>query len=50
VTRVSTGEVSDAERRVWARLPDGAFEALNGLPATDLQTLLLTVARNRAAG
>jgi len=34
---------------VWARLPDGAFEALNGLPATDLQTLLLTVARNRAA-
>jgi hypothetical protein len=34
---------------VWARLPDGAIEAINGLPATDLQTLLLTVARNRAA-
>ena len=46
---VSTGEESDVERRVWARLPDGTFEALHGLPATDLQTLLLTVARNRAA-
>ncbi len=41
--------LSDAERRVWARLPDGTREALSRLPATDLQTLLLSVARERAA-
>jgi hypothetical protein len=39
----------DAERRVWARLPTGARAALVGLPATDLQTLLMSVARDRAA-
>ncbi|HEU4422969.1 MAG TPA: hypothetical protein VFR67_10605 [Pilimelia sp.] len=41
--------MNDAERRVWARLPEGTQEALAGLPATDLQTLLLSVARTRAA-
>jgi hypothetical protein len=41
--------MNDAERRVWARLPEGTREALADLPATDLQTLLLSVARNRAA-
>jgi hypothetical protein len=38
-----------AARRVWARLPDGAREAIAGLPPTDLQTLLLSVAEERAA-
>jgi hypothetical protein len=42
-------DLNDAERRVWARLPDGMREALAGLPATDLPTLLLSVARTRAA-
>jgi hypothetical protein len=46
---MSGGELSDVERRVWARLPDGTGEALGGLSATDLQTLLLSVARTRAA-
>lgn len=41
-------DLSAAERRVWARLPDGTREALLGLPPTDLQTLLLSVARMRA--
>ncbi|MEN3307831.1 MAG: hypothetical protein V7603_4033 [Micromonosporaceae bacterium] len=40
--------MSDAERRVWARLPDGVGEALAGLSPTDLQTLLLSLARMRA--
>lgn len=40
--------MSNVERRVWARLPDGTGEALGELSATDLQTLLLSVARTRA--
>jgi hypothetical protein len=40
--------VNDAERRVWNRLPDGTREALATLPATDLQTLLLSLGRDRA--
>ncbi|SCL24285.1 hypothetical protein GA0070624_2892 [Micromonospora rhizosphaerae] len=42
-------ELSDAERRVWAAMPAGARAALAGLPAADLRTLLLTVARDRVA-
>ena len=42
------GGLSDAERRVWAALPAGTRAALAGLPATDLRTLLLTVAEDRA--
>jgi hypothetical protein len=39
-----------AEERVWRALPDGTRAALeSGMPATDLQTLLLSVARARAA-
>lgn len=41
--------VNDAERRVWARLPDGTRDSLAALPASDLQTLLLSVARMRAS-
>jgi hypothetical protein len=41
--------MSDAERRVWSRLPEGAYAALNGMTTTDLQTLLLSVARGRAS-
>jgi hypothetical protein len=41
-------ETPDAERRVRGRLPDGTFEALDGLPASDLRTLLLAIARSRA--
>jgi hypothetical protein len=45
--------MSDAEsatRRVWRSMPAGAREALSrGLTPTDLQTLLLSVARDRAA-
>jgi hypothetical protein len=40
--------MSAAEERVWARLPEGTRRALAGLPGTDLQTLLLSVARARA--
>lgn len=40
----------DAERRVWSALPPGTREALTGLPLTDLQTLLLSLARTRATG
>jgi hypothetical protein len=41
---------SGAERRVWAALPVGAREELErGLSPTDLQTMLLAVARVRAA-
>jgi hypothetical protein len=36
-------------RRVWARLPAGAREALEQMPATDLQTLLLSLAQTRTA-
>ncbi|MFC4019536.1 hypothetical protein ACFOW4_16555 [Micromonospora sp. GCM10011542] len=40
----------DAERRVWARLPDGTQRALTErLPPADLRTVLLSVARSRAA-
>ncbi|MEE6257791.1 hypothetical protein [Plantactinospora sonchi] len=46
---MSADELSDAERRVWARLPAGTDAALRGLSATDLQTLLLSVARIRAS-
>jgi hypothetical protein len=46
---MSGSEISDVERRVWARLPEGTGEALGELSATDLQTLLLSVARTRAA-
>jgi len=39
-----------ARRRVWAAFPPAAEAALrSGLPPTDLQTLLLDVARSRAA-
>ncbi|MEU4774238.1 hypothetical protein [Micromonospora sp. NPDC023644] len=41
--------MDDAERRVWERLPDGTRAALAGLAPADLRTLLLTVARDRAA-
>ncbi len=41
--------MSSAEERVWARLPEGTREALAALPGTDLQTLLLSVARTRAS-
>ncbi|MEV6596903.1 hypothetical protein AB0M36_08585 [Actinoplanes sp. NPDC051346] len=41
--------MSTAEQRVWAHLPEGTREALAKLPGTDLQTLLLSVARARAA-
>ncbi|MGK5522256.1 hypothetical protein ACSNN9_23265, partial [Micromonospora sp. URMC 107] len=41
--------MDDAERRVWERLPDGARAALAGLAPADLRTLLLAVARDRAA-
>ena len=41
--------MNDAQRRVWARLPPGSQEALDGLSASDLQTLLLSVAGTRSA-
>ncbi|SCL48066.1 hypothetical protein GA0070606_1250 [Micromonospora citrea] len=41
--------MDDAERRVWGRLPDGTRTALAGLATADLRTLLLAVARDRAA-
>ena len=40
--------MSDAERRIRARLPAGAAEAIAALPGSDLQTLLMAVARDRA--
>jgi hypothetical protein len=40
---------SDAVRRVWARLPAGAREAIDALAPSDLQSLLLSVAQSRAA-
>lgn len=46
---VARMDLSAAERRVLARLPADALTALtDGLSASDLQTLLLTVARTRA--
>ncbi len=41
--------MNDAERRVWGQLPDGTRESLAGLSTSDLQTLLLSVARTRAS-
>ncbi|MGC1215767.1 MAG: hypothetical protein WA890_31480 [Micromonospora sp.] len=43
-------DLHGAERRVWAAMPAGTRAALAGLPAADLRTLLLAVARDRAAG
>jgi hypothetical protein len=42
--------VGAAAERVWARLPDGAREVLAGLAPTDLQSLLIDLAEERAAG
>ncbi|MFI6780373.1 hypothetical protein [Micromonospora sp. NPDC050276] len=42
-------ELAGAERRVWATMPTGTRTALAGLSGADLRTLLLTVARDRAA-
>ncbi|PZF86568.1 hypothetical protein C1I99_28835, partial [Micromonospora deserti] len=41
--------MDEAERRVWARLPAGTRAALGGLTPAELRTLLLGVARDRAA-
>jgi len=42
--------MGDVGERVWRKLPDGAREALShGLSASELQTLLLEVSRERAA-
>ena len=41
--------VDPAGAKVWARLPPDARSALEGLSPTDLQTLLLAMARTRAA-
>jgi hypothetical protein len=47
---MNDAEASEAERRVWGRTPDGARAVLaERLSRTDLQTLLLGVARARAA-
>jgi hypothetical protein len=46
---MSTAHRSKAEERVWARLPAGTREALADLSGTDLRTLLLSAARDRAA-
>ncbi|MGA4731495.1 hypothetical protein ACWEOS_16140 [Micromonospora taraxaci] len=43
------GELTDAERRVWATMPAGTRAALAGLSGADLRSLLLGVARDRAA-
>ncbi|MET8094777.1 hypothetical protein [Micromonospora sp. NPDC005220] len=43
------GELAGAERRVWAAMPAGTRTALAGLSGADLRTLLLSVARDRAA-
>jgi hypothetical protein len=45
----AAGGASPAEARVWGAVPAAARQALEtGLPPTDLQTLLMTVARARA--
>lgn len=49
VRAMDGGELAGAERRVWAAMPSGTRSALAGLPSADLRTLLLTVARDRAA-
>ncbi|MFE0526306.1 hypothetical protein ACFW0V_01790 [Micromonospora parva] len=41
--------LAGAERRVWAAMPAGTRTALGGLSGADLRTLLLAVARDRAA-
>jgi hypothetical protein len=46
---MSGAHMSEAEHRVWARMPEGTRTALADLPGSDLQTLLLSVARTRAA-
>ncbi|MEV7330381.1 hypothetical protein [Micromonospora sp. NPDC093244] len=43
------GEPAGAERRVWAAMPVGTRTALTGLSSADLSSLLLGVARDRAA-
>lgn len=49
VIGMSGAGASDASRRVWARLPEGARSALaERLSPTDLQTVLLEVAKMRA--
>ena len=47
--RMSGAHMSEAEERVWAQMPEGTRKALADLPGTDLQTLLLSMARTRAA-
>ncbi|MFI1192807.1 hypothetical protein ACH4T9_06005 [Micromonospora sp. NPDC020750] len=46
---MSDDGMSDAERRVWSALPDGVRGTLDALPASDLTTLLLSLAQTRAA-
>lgn len=49
VIGMSGADSSDAQRRVWARLPQGVRAALaERLPPTDLQSVLLDVAKTRA--
>ncbi|MEU8131270.1 hypothetical protein AB0B68_28995 [Micromonospora sp. NPDC049049] len=43
------GDLTGAERRVWAAMPAGSRSALSGLSGADLRSLLLSVARDRAA-
>ncbi|MBQ1012502.1 hypothetical protein KBX53_16365 [Micromonospora sp. M51] len=42
-------DLAGAERRVWTAMPTGTRAALAGLSGADLRTLLLGVARDRAA-
>ena len=42
-------DLTGAERRVWAAMPAGTRTALAGLSGADLRSLLLSVARDRAA-
>jgi hypothetical protein len=46
---MSGAHLSEAEERVWAQMPEGTRRARADLPGTDLQTLLLSTARTRAA-
>ncbi|MEV6633267.1 hypothetical protein AB0M54_21215 [Actinoplanes sp. NPDC051470] len=46
---MSGGHGSAAEERVWARMPEGTRRALAELSGTELRTLLLGAARDRAA-
>ncbi|MDG4837964.1 hypothetical protein O7631_15695 [Micromonospora sp. WMMD967] len=43
------GDLTAAERRVWAAMPAGSRAALAGLSGADLRSLLLGVARDRSA-